>query len=157
MSLIRMARRIPMAAPPNPLLDDLPDRIRQMLEGSLALEPLSTVGWMPAMDVVEKPDSLIVTAELPGLVANDVDVSVDDGVLTISGEKQEEKKEGAEDSQHYLFERRYGSFRRSFTLPNSVDVDKISAEFDNGVLTVNMPKSEQVKAKGKKISVSTKK
>jgi HSP20 family protein len=86
-----------------------------------------------------------------------VDVSVDDGVLTISGEKEEEKKEGEENSQYYLFERRYGSFRRSFTLPSAVDVDKISAEFDNGLLKVTLPKTESVKAKGKKISVSTKK
>jgi HSP20 family protein len=157
MALIRMTRRAPVAPVSNSFLSDLPDRIRQMLDGSLDFEPVSTVGWMPAMDVVEKPESLVVTAELPGLVAKDVDVSVDDGVLTISGEKQEEKKEGAEDSQYYLFERRYGSFRRSFTLPNSVDVDKISAEFDNGLLKVTMPKSENVKAKGKKISVSTKK
>ncbi|MEK7402946.1 MAG: Hsp20/alpha crystallin family protein [Gemmatimonadota bacterium] len=141
----------------NSFLDDLPDRIRQMLEGSLALEPVTAVGWMPAVDIVERPDALVVTAELPGLMAKEVDVSVDDGVLTISGEKEEEKKEGAEDSQYYVFERRYGSFRRSFTLPNAVDVDKISAEFDNGLLTVVLPKTENVKARGKKISVSTRK
>lgn len=157
MALIRMTRRAPMAPVSNSFLDDLPDRIRQMLEGSLSLEPVMPVGWMPAVDIVEKPEALIVTAELPGINAKEVDVSVDDGVLTISGEKEEEKKEGAEDSQYYLFERSYGSFRRSFTLPNAVDVDKISAEFDNGLLKVTLPKTENVKAKGKKISVSTKK
>ncbi len=157
MALIRMTRRAPVAPVSNSFLDDLPDRIRQMLEGSLALEPVTAVGWMPAVDIVERPDALVVTAELPGLMAKEVDVSVDDGVLTISGEKEEEKKEGAEDSQYYVFERRYGSFRRSFTLPNAVDVDKISAEFDNGLLTVVLPKTENVKARGKKISVSTKK
>lgn len=157
MALIRMTRRPPVVPVSKPFLDDLPDRIRQMLEGTLSLEPIQTVGWMPAMDIVERPDALIVTAELPGLVAKDLDVSVDDGVLTISGEKQEEKKEGTEDAQYYLFERRYGSFRRAFTLPNAVDVDKISAEFDNGLLKVMLPKTENVKAKGKKISVSTKK
>jgi HSP20 family protein len=152
-----MTRRAATAPVSSTFLDDLPDRIRQMLDGSLAFDPIQTVGWMPAMEVVEKPQLLVVTAELPGLGAKDVNIAVDDGVLTISGEKQEEKKEGAEDSQYYVFERRYGSFRRSFTLPNSVDVDKISAEFDNGVLKVTMPKSENVKAKGKKISVSTRK
>lgn len=157
MALIRMTRRAPVAPVSNSFLDDLPDRIRQMLEGSLALEPVTAVGWMPAVDIVERPDALVVTAELPGLMAKEVDVSVDDGVLTISGEKEEEKKEGAEDSQYYVFERRYGSFRRSFTLPNAVDVDKISAEFDNGLLTVVLPKTENVKARGKKISVSTRK
>jgi HSP20 family protein len=152
-----MTRRAATAPVSSTFLDDLPDRIRQMLDGSLAFDPIQTVGWMPAMEVVEKPQLLVVTAELPGLAAKDVNIAVDDGVLTISGEKVEEKKEGAEDSQYYVFERRYGSFRRSFTLPNSVDVDKISAEFDNGVLKVTMPKSENVKAKGKKISVSTRK
>jgi HSP20 family protein len=157
MPLIRMTRRAPTGLVSKPFLDDLPDRIRQMLEGSLSLEPITTVGWMPAVDIVEKPEALIVTAELPGMTAKEVDVSVDDGVLTISGEKEEEKKEGEENSQFYLFERRYGSFRRAFTLPNAVDVDKISAEFDNGLLRVTLPKTENVKAKGKKISVSTKK
>jgi HSP20 family protein len=157
MALIRMTRRAPLAPVSNTFLDDLPDRIRQMLEGSLTLEPVTPVGWMPAVDIVEKPEALLVTAELPGMLAKEVDVSVDDGVLTISGEKQEEKKEGAEDSNYYLFERRYGSFRRAFTLPNAVDVDKITAEFDNGLLKVTLPKTENVKAKGKKISVSTRK
>ena len=157
MALIRMTRRAPGAAVSKPFLDDLPDRLRQMLEGTLSLEPIQTVGWMPAVDIIEKPEALVVTAELPGIAAKDVDVSVDDGILTISGEKEEEKKEGAEDSDYYLFERRYGSFRRSFTLPNAVDVDKISAEFDNGLLKVTLPKTENVKVKGKKISVSTKK
>jgi HSP20 family protein len=157
MALIRMTRRAPLAPVSTPFLDDLPDRIRQMLEGSLSLEPIAAVGWLPAVDIVEKPEALFVTAELPGLAAKEVDVSVDDGVLTISGEKEEERKEGEENSQYYVFERRYGSFRRSFTLPNAVDVDKISAEFDNGLLKITLPKSEHVKPKGKKISVSTKK
>ena len=157
MALIRMTRRAPVAPVSNSFLDDLPDRIRQMLEGSLALDPVQSLGWMPAVEIIEKPESLVVTAELPGMNAKDVDVSVDDGVLTISGEKLEEKKEGEENSQYYLFERSYGSFRRSFTLPNAVDVDKIVAEFDNGLLRISLPKTENVKAKGKKISVSTKK
>src|SRR5690348_12671136 len=105
MALIRMTRRTP-APLSNSFLNDLPDRIRQMLEGSLALEPVQTVGWMPAVEIVEKPEALVFTAELPGMNAKDVDVSVDDGVLTISGEKEEEKKEGEENAQYYLFERR---------------------------------------------------
>jgi HSP20 family protein len=140
----------------NPLIDELPDRIRRMLEGSLPLEPVQTVGWMPAMEIVEKSDALVVTAELPGIVPKDIDISVDEGVLTISGEKQEERKEGEPEAQFYLWERRYGSFRRSFTLPNAVDVDRIVANFDNGVLTITLPRSEKV-AKGKKIKVGEKK
>jgi HSP20 family protein len=157
MAITRLTRRSPGFPLTSSFVDDLPDRIRQMLEGSLSFEPVQTVGWMPAMEVIDKPDLLLVTAELPGLAIKDVDIGIDDGVLTISGEKQEVKKEGEEDSQYYLLERRYGSFRRSFTLPNTVDVDKISAEFDNGVLTVKLPKSEKVKTKGKKITINGKK
>lgn len=157
MALIRMTRRAPVAPIAGSFLDDLPDRIRQMFDGSLQMEPVQAVGWMPAVEIVDKPDALHLTAELPGMAAKDVDVSVDDGVLTLSGEKTEEKKEGAEDNQYYVFERRYGSFRRSFTLPSAVDIEKISAEFDNGVLKVKLPKTDDVKAKGRKISVSTKK
>ncbi|HEU4993619.1 MAG TPA: Hsp20/alpha crystallin family protein [Gemmatimonadaceae bacterium] len=156
MALIRMTRRSP-ASLTSSFIDELPDRIRQMLEGTLPFEPVQNVGWMPAMEIVEKKDFLLVTAELPGLGDKDVDVSVDEGVLTISGDKAEEKKEAEEESQFYLLERRYGSFRRSFTLPNAVDVDKITADFANGVLTVKLPKSEEVKAKGKKILIGSRK
>jgi len=155
MAIIRMTNRLPQSLFSEGLLEDFPDRLRQMFGNPL--ERGQPVGWMPAMEIIEDKNALVVTAELPGLVAKDVEISIDDGVLTVSGEKQEEKREGAEDSEHYLFERRYGSFRRSFTLPNAVDVDKISAEFENGVLKVTMPKSEKAKAKGKKIDVSAKK
>lgn len=154
MSLVRF-NRLPSPLFSGAFLDELPDRMRLMFGNGM--EHGQTVGWMPAMEIAESKDAIVVTAELPGLSAKDVDVSIDDDVLTISGEKQEEKKEGAEDSQFYLLERRYGTFRRSFTLSNAVDADKIVADFDNGVLKVTLPKSEKVKAKGKKISVVAKK
>jgi HSP20 family protein len=138
-------------------LDDLPERIRRMFEGGLTLEPIQNVGWMPPIEIVEKNGALLVTAELPGLEAKDVDISVEDDVLTISGEKHEEKKEGEEGTQYYLWERRYGSFRRSFTLPSAVDAEKITANFAKGLLTITLPKSEKVKAKGKKIAIAEKK
>ena len=156
MSLMRITRRSPSILSDS-FMDELPDRIRRMLEGNLPLDPVQTVGWMPAMEIVEKPDALLATAELPGLGPDDVNVNVEDGVLTISGEKTEEKKEGEAESQVYLWERRYGSFRRSFTLPTSVDVDKITAHFENGVLTLRLPKTESVKAKGRKIAIDAKK
>ena len=108
------------------------------------------------MEIVDRKDSLVVTAELPGLSPKDVNVNVADDVLTISGEKSEERKEGDEDSDYYLWERRYGSFNRSFTLPSAVDTDKIMAEFDNGVLTVRLPKSEKSRQKGRQIPVTGK-
>ena len=137
------------------MLDDLPDRIRQMFEGNLSVEPFAEpLGWMPPMEIVEKEDTLVVTAELPGMAAKDVDVSIDDDVLTIAGEKKEEKKEEDPKAKYHMWERRYGSFRRSFTLPQTVDGGKIAAKFTDGVLTVTLPKTTKAKALGRKIPVT---
>ena len=106
----------------------------------------------PAIDIVEKEKAFEVTAELPGLDAKNVDIQLSDNVLTIKGEKQEEKEEKTKD--RYVSERRYGSFRRSLEVPGSVDVDKIEANFKNGVLTVTMPKSPEAQKKQKTIPVS---
>ena len=99
----------------------------------------------PAIDIVEKEKAFEVTAELPGLDANNVDIQLSDNVLTIKGEKQEEKEEKTKD--RYVSERRYGSFRRSLQVPGSVDANKIEANFRNGVLTVTMPKSPEAQKK----------
>jgi HSP20 family protein len=154
MALTRVPRRNSGLALNDSFINELPDRLRRMFEDALPFDAVQPVGWIPAMEIVEKPHALIATAELPGLAAENIDVKVEDNVLTVSGEKTEEKEEGEEDSQYHLWERRYGSFHRSFTLPSAVNTDRISAEFTKGVLTVTMPKSESVKAKGKKIPVS---
>ena len=138
-----------------PLLDDMPDRLRRMLEGGLTIEPLSeSLGWMPAMEIVENDDAFVVSAELPGISAREVDISLDDGVLTLSGEKKEEKEEGKEGSKFHMWERRYGSFRRSFTLPQAVEADKITAKATDGILTVTLPKTKKAKAQGRKIPIT---
>lgn len=105
-------------------------------------------------DVAETDKEIEVTAEVPGMEEKDLDVEVSAGVLTIKGEKkyEEEKKE----KNYYLSERRYGSFRRSFRLPDTVDEDKISATFDKGVLKVTIPKKPEAQSKAKKISVKGK-
>lgn len=156
MPLMRMPRRPQMLPLTESFLDELPERLRRMFEGGLTFDPVQTVGWMPPIEIVEKNGALVVTAELPGLEAKDVDITVEDDVLTISGEKHEEKEEGEEGTQYYLWERRYGSFRRSFTLPSAVDTDKIAAKFAKGVLTITLPKSEKVTVKGKKITIAEK-
>lgn len=155
MALIRLSGRTPALNLGSSFIDELPDRIRRMLEGSL--EPVQTVGWMPAMEIRDQKDAFILTAELPGLTNKDVNIGIEDDVLTISGEKREEKKEGDEESKYYLWERRYGSFHRSFTLPAAVDAEKITADFEGGVLTVKLPKSERVKAKERKIAINARK
>ncbi len=101
-------------------------------------------------------NELLLTAELPGIDRKDIDISVDDGVLTLRGEKIEEKKEADEEKKYHLFERNYGTFQRSFTLPTGVDPNKISAEFDKGVLKVHLPKTAEAKVKGRKIEVAAK-
>jgi HSP20 family protein len=110
-------------------------------------------GWAlaPAVDVAEKEKEYEITAELPGLDEKDIDVKVANGVLTIKGEKKEEKEERQKD--YYLSERRYGAFHRSFTLPDGVDADQIAATFSKGVLTVKLPKTAQAQSNEKKISI----
>ena len=92
--------------------------------------------WAPVLDVLQEDGDIVVRAELPGVKQEDVDITLHDGVLTISGErKAEQRREG---SSYYVRERRYGSFRRSMTLPQGVDESKISARFDGGVLEVRV-------------------
>ena len=96
--------------------------------------------WLPATDVREDDESIDIDIELAGIDPEDVDINVENGVLTVSGEKRTERKEGKE-GQYHSVERRYGSFVRSFQLPQGVDESKITANFDHGLLTVEIPKS----------------
>lgn len=100
----------------------------------------------PAMDIHQTDDAIEITAELPGVKEEDVDLSIDDGVLTLRGEK---KSTRGDDESGYR-ERTYGSFERRITLPANIDEDSCSADFSDGVLTITLPKSEE-KARGRKI------
>lgn len=160
MALIKFQRRAPAfpAYSPFSTLEDLPTRIRKMFEDNFDLTPVSqAIGFMPAMEVVETPEELVLTAELPGIAKEHVDITIEDDVLTIRGEKAEERKEGDEERKYHLWERSYGSFQRSFTLPLTVDPVKINAVFDKGILTVKLPKTEGAKAKGRKVEIVEKK
>lgn len=110
-----------------------------------------TAAWLPVVDVRETPDELLVQAELPGLSKDDVDVRVENGVLTISGERKQEFVQGKEDGDYHLVERRYGRFERSFTLPRTVDPEKVEARFENGVLGISVPKVATAKPRQVKI------
>ena len=107
-------------------------------------------GWVPAVDVRETDESFVFTAELPGLSKNDVSITLEDNVLTLSGERQFEKEEGKNEFRR--IERSYGHFTRSFTLPNEVDNDKVQAKYGDGLLTVMVPKTE--KTRPRKIEIS---
>jgi HSP20 family protein len=108
-------------------------------------------GGVPAVDIAENEKEYEINAELPGMDEKDIDVKFADGRLTIKGEKREEKEE--KDKNYYLSERRYGSFQRSFQVPDGVDTDKIEANFKNGVLTVRLPKSAEAQKREKKIAI----
>jgi HSP20 family protein len=102
-----------------------------------------TAAWHPAVDVFEDKDAVKIVAELPGVKPGDVKLSLENNLLTIRGEKKQEAEERSERVHRY--ERSYGSFERVFALPSTVDGEKISAEYQNGVLTVTVPKAERAR------------
>jgi HSP20 family protein len=99
--------------------------------------------WVPAMDLLEEGENLVLRADLPGLTHDDVSIEIKDGVLTVSGERKAEHEEKVDG--FYRVERAYGGFSRSLTLPDGIDTEKVSAEFENGVLEVTVPKPEERK------------
>jgi len=108
-------------------------------------------GWLPSLDVAETKNEIVVKAEVPGMDPKDIDISLSDGLLTIKGEKKQEREEKEEN--YHLVERSYGSFTRSIRLPKEIQSDKINASYKNGVLKVVLPKSEEAKKKEIKIKV----
>ena len=108
--------------------------------------------WAPAVDVAEEQDKIVVKVEVPGMNEKDLKVSFEDGLLTVSGERQFERKD---DRNYHRIERTYGSFVRSFSLPRSVDANKIAASYVNGVLEIEIPKLEEAKPKQIQINVGS--
>jgi HSP20 family protein len=110
--------------------------------------------WMPAVDVRETKDALEISAELPGIEPKEVEVSVENGVLTLKGSRQFEK--ATEGEAYHRVERAYGSFERSFSLPTNVDPEKVHAVYRHGVLHLTLPKREEAKPKSISIKVEDK-
>ncbi|MEF3062578.1 Hsp20/alpha crystallin family protein [Ralstonia solanacearum] len=110
-----------------------------------------TVTSAPAVDISETDKSYQITADLPGMDEKDIEVKLANGCMTIKGEKQEEKEEKEKD--YYVHERRFGSFERTFRMPEGVDADKIEASFNKGVLTVTLPKTAEAQSAAKSIPV----
>ncbi len=143
-----------------PEMDMLPSRFRQLFDDPMARllsEPFAadflpqTLGWYPAVEVAETNDEFVFIAELPGLTKDNVDVQFEQGVLTITGEKQDERTNG--DRRYHVWERTYGSFRRSFAIPSPVNEEKLTAEMNDGILRVHLPKAEESKVKSRKIDI----
>lgn len=135
-------------------LNDLRDEIDRLFESPLSELARSSrllSGWTPALDVYEDKDNVFVRAELPGMKREEIEVSMHNDLLSISGErKHEEKQEGTE---VYRAERFFGRFQRTVTLPTAVAYDKVKAQYVDGILTITLPKAEEAKPKRIDINV----
>jgi len=117
-------------------------------------EAMTTGAFVPPVDIYEDQHGIQLKLEVPGIEEKDLDIKVENNVLTVSGERKFEKEQKEEN--FHRIERRYGSFTRSFTLPNTVDAEKISAEYNNGVLNIHLAKREEAKPKQIKVSIGQK-
>ena len=136
------------------LFDDfVPSSWRSSDRSPFARSLPSLNGWViaPAVDVIEREDAFEVTAEVPGLDERNIEVKLSNGCLTIRGEKQEEKED--RQKEYHLSERRYGSFQRTFRVPDGVDADKVEAIFEKGVLRVKLPKRPEAKKNERKVEI----
>ena len=126
--------------------------LREAFSPTSAEGEVSTRTWAPPVDIYENGDNLVLKAELPGINPDDVEIRVEDNTLYLKGERKFEKE--VKEQNYHRVERSYGTFTRSFSLPNSVDADKVTANFKDGILTLTMPKKEEAKPKTIKISVN---
>jgi HSP20 family protein len=137
-------------------LTSLQDQVNRLFgdtvttRGGASQNDLAT--WAPAVDIYETENALVVKADLPDIQEKDIDIRVENNTLTIRGERKFQKE--VNEDNYLRVERAYGTFTRSFSLPNTVNTEGIQAEYRNGVLTVNMPKREESKPKQIKISAS---
>lgn len=138
MTLMKIRRQVPQTASPYTLFD----RFFNDLEPG-RYRPEASRGWLPAVDIHEDSEGLTFTAEVPGFSKEGLNISVEDGTLTISGERDRQDEE--EGRQFHRVERSYGRFERSFSLPANVDPANISASLKNGLLTIAIPKRDEAK------------
>jgi HSP20 family protein len=110
---------------------------------------IAATTWAPSVDIYETESELVMTAEIPGVDEKDVEIKVEDNTLTLKGERKFERE--TKEENYHRIERSYGTFYRAFTLPNSIDPDKIHAEHENGVLKISMPKRQELKPRKVKI------
>jgi HSP20 family protein len=108
--------------------------------------------WSPSVDISEDENALTLTADIPGVKLEEIDLKIEDGTLTFSGKREFEKRE--DKGAYHRIERNYGAFHRAFSLPDTVDVDKVAAAYDSGVLKVTLPKKEAAKPKSIKVEIA---
>jgi HSP20 family protein len=129
--------------------------LHERLGGLLGKEwdaPVSMAAWNPSADIFENDNEIVVKAELPGLNAKDIEVRLENNVLTLKGERRFEKE--AKEENYHRVEREYGTFCRSFSLPVMVNEDKVTAEYKDGLLKIVLPKKEEVKPKPIKVAAA---
>src|SRR5881397_709511 len=135
-------------------LRTLQEEVNRLFTGNLARafddEGIARGSWNPSVDIYENKDQIVLEAELPGMKREDFDLSVENNVITLRGERQFEKQDDSDN--YHRVERSYGSFTRSFTLPQTVSAEGATAEYSNGVLRVTLPKREETKARRIEIS-----
>ncbi len=127
------------------------DNLWNRFLGETSFPGLVSQEWLPSVDISETKDTLLIKAELPGLEAKDVSITVSGDLLTIKGEKKQEEEK--KDEHYYCSERYYGSFQRSIRLPVNINTDKVDATFEKGILQVALPKTEEAKKKEIEIKV----
>jgi HSP20 family protein len=130
------------------LLDEVEAMAREMFDSE---KPLFSTGLLHSLDVYREKDDLVVKAELPGIKKKELDISLEDDMLTIKAEKKQE--EVTDDADHYISERRFGQYSRTIKLPFPVDAEKISTTFKNGLLEMRLPKAEEARPKHIDINV----
>jgi HSP20 family protein len=138
-------------------LEDMSNRLNRLFDRPAprtgnGKEALTVADWVPSVDISETDTEFLIKAELPEVKKEDVKVTLQDGVLTIQGERRQEKEE--KDKRFHRVERSYGSFVRSFTLPEYVDDAKVKADFREGILNLHVPKSERAKPKAIEVEVA---
>ena len=137
---------------PTSILNDMDKMISNVFENDWNFPVRSKTNWSPPVDVKETDDSFTLTADIPGLTKKEVSVNVSDGIVSISGERKFENEKES-DNYHYR-ERQYGSFLRTFNLPETVNEEKITANFKNGILSIELPKQEVALPKERQIKIS---
>lgn len=140
-------------------LDDIQNRLSSLFRrenGGGEIASGSTIGaeWSPAVDIAEDDNEFLITADLPEVDKKDIKVTMDDGILRISGERHHESEEKDEKKKYHRIERSHGHYERSFRMPKTVDGEKLAADFKDGVLHVHLPKSEESKPKEIEVAIS---
>jgi HSP20 family protein len=139
----------------NPFFTEFPfkafeDSLSRMLQQDA---PAAVRPWTPAVDILETENELVVKADLPDVTEKDIDIRIEDGTLSLKGERKFENQKKDDRSGYHRIERSYGAFARYFSLPDSVDPEKVKAEYKNGVLTVTLGKKEIAKPKQIKVAI----